>query len=196
MKKVLSFTAICLAFCCCCSLIGCSNNAKQNNREQNNREVIELTLENWREYLAYQETSNTSPVTQNSAFGLPYFTSEGTYTVRIYPISNAKFENVHIEVDLKISTLKYSSGEDASVPLSDRRTDDWYFVDKPYPSEDSSGFTSWTKSKSGTLSNNGEISFSESCKMLVAGFSSAHSTLEQAIMVTIREISGNVIIEK
>ncbi len=195
MKRILRFIAICLCVISFCSLIGCSNNT--NNAGSNNKETIELTTTNWEEYLAYQETSVTSPVTQTSLFGIPYYKSDGTYTVRFYSKSNVQFENVNITVELHISTYAYSSEDKSSISLSDRTPDDWYFSNEPYPKKDSFGGTHWEIIKNGTLSNNGEISFSEPCKMafLKTGWQT-YGTLESAIDVRIKEISGQIIIEK
>lgn len=195
MKKVLSFIAICLTFVFFCSLVGCASINK--NDEGSNKEVIELTTANWNEYLAYQEITNTSSVIQSSLLGFPYYKSEGTYTVKFYSTSDVKFENVNITIGLVIYTIAYSSSDKSGIALSDRIPDDWYFTNDPLPTKDSLGGTQWKIIKSGTLSNNGEISFSEPCKMAFMKTNwRNYGTLESAIDIVITDISGQIIIEK
>lgn len=202
MKKILRFIAIFLSIVSLFSLIGCFNNSNNedttNNNTSSNKEVVELTKSNWKEYLAYQESSITSPVTQSSLLGYPYYKSDGTYTIKFYSKSNVKFENVNIKITLYIFSLEYASEDKSSISLKDRSPDDWYFASKPIPRKDNSlGATFWEIIKNGTLSNNGEISFSEPCKMSFLKSSwKTYGTLEDAIDFYIEEISGQIIIEK
>ncbi len=195
MKKVLSFIAICLSFVFFCSLVGCVEINKSD--EDSNKEVIELTTDNWNEYLAYQEITNTSSVIQSSLLGFPHYKAEGTYTVKFYSISDVKFENVNITIGLVIYTIAYSSSDKSGIALSDRIPDDWYFTNDPLPTKDFLGGTQWKIVKSGRLSNNGEISFSEPCKMAFTKTDwRNYGTLESAIDIVITDISGQIIIEK
>lgn len=192
MKKNSKFIASFLSAIFFCSFVGCAD-------IKSNQKIIELTKDNWEKYLTYQKISDTTPVTSYNLYGITFYESSGTFTVKFYSKVDAKYENVNISLSLQIYTIKYSSAEKSSIALSDRAPDDWRFSNKPYPTKDSFGGTTWEKIKRGTLSTDGEISFSEPCKMLYSkplygGVN--YDSLEDAINVYVKEISGQVIIKK
>ena len=53
MKKIFNIMTTCLSIILFCSCVGCSN------QESANQEIIELTKDNWQEYLAYQKKTVT-----------------------------------------------------------------------------------------------------------------------------------------
>ena len=182
----------CLSIILFSSCVGCSNQGSAN------QEIIELTKDNWQEYLAYQKNSNTTPVTKRTLYGIPVYESTGTFTVEFYSTSNVKYENVNISISLIISTISYY-GDKSSIALKDRTPNDWYFTYAPSPELDSDGIlTYWEINKSGTLSNDGQISFSEPCKMLYMQLSpyGGYTSLDNAVIVDVREISGHVIVDE
>lgn len=195
MKKFFNIIATCLSIIFFCFCVSCTNNDQSPTTE-----IIELTKDNWKEYLTYQKTSNTTPVTRRSLYGITFYESSGTLTVKFYSKSNVKYENVNISISLEIYTIAYASDDKSSIALSDRIPDDWRFSNKTYPTKDSFGGTTWKKTKKGTLSTEGEISFSEPCEMLYAHqpiYGGVHyKSLEDAVWVYVKEISGQVIIEK
>ena len=193
MKKNSKFIASFLSAIFFCSFVGCAD------INISNQEIIELTKDNWEKYLTYQKNSDTTPVTTRNLYGITLYESSGTFTVKFYSKFDAKYENVNISLSLQIYTIAYSSAEKSSIALSDRIPDDWRFSNEPYPTKDSFGGTTWEKIKRGTLSTDGEISFSEPCEMLYSKplFGGVfYDSLEDAINVYVKEISGQVIIKK
>ena len=196
MKKFFNFIANCLSVIFFFTLVGCGNGDK-SNKDTPKQEVIELTIDNWEEYLTFQKIANTTPVTTSVLYGNTFYKSTGTFTVKFYSKSNVRYENVIISISLTIYTAAYCSGSQANISLCLRTPDDWAFENEPSPTKDSAGGTHWTIIKSGTLSNDGQIAFSEPCKMnyMQPLFGYAHyDSLENAVWVSINEISGQVII--
>jgi len=204
MKKNYGFVAICLSIMLICFLVGCKHgkNTSENvtNESDATHEIIELTMNNWENYLTFQNNSDTSPVTTRKLYGLTVYEATGTFKVNFYSKANVKYENVEISIELWISTIAYAFGDKASIAISDRRPDDWYFTSNPYPQSNETGFTYWIIKKSGTLSNEGEISFSEPCKMSYIKSSPygsvSYRTLDKAVSVHLKGISGQVVVDK
>lgn len=196
MKKILKIAATCLSAVLFYSSVGCANQNK-TNEDLRNKEIIQLTKDNWEEYLTYQKRSETTPVTTRSLYGVILYESTGTFFVDFYSKADVKFQNVKITIRLWVSTIAYY-GDKSSIALKDRIPDDWYFTCAPDPQVYES-LTYWEIIKSGTLSNEGEISFSEPCKMLYAKpavGSVRYQALEDAVWVSFKDISGQVIVDK
>ena len=193
MKKFITIIAICLSMILVCSFAGCSTPGDVNG-DSTNQNKIELTMENWEEYLACQETTATTPVRTGTLYGMTVYEAEGTFTVKFYSKSNVKFENVKITVQLSILSVDYY-GDKSSIPLRDRVPTDWAFTNSPDPQVEDTNFTYWRINKSGTLSNEGQISFSEPCELyyLKTHQYKDYMSLEDAIAVKVVEISGYVV---
>ena len=204
MNKKLIIIIICLSIALVLSLTICRNKNQTNSSTPKqesavNEETVELTLDNWENYLAYQEISDTTPVTTRNLYGFTLYESTGTYTINFYSKSNVKYENVSITVKLLISTTSYMFDEDKqSIALSDRTSDDWMFLNKSIANKEPNGYTTWHINRKGTLSNEGKISFSEPCKMNYIKkpipVTPLYNSLEVAIKVSVTEISGRVIV--
>ena len=187
MKKLLTITLTFSMFLLATLLVSC------NNFKQPTTEVVPLTLENWEEYLTCQESSNTTPVTQTTLFGFPVYESTGTYTIKFYSKTNVSYENVNITIQLEIASYAYPSS--SPLTLKERTPDDWKFTNNSTVGS-LSGKTYWRITKNCVLSNTGEFSFSEPCKMYYLKSSpfGSYKSLETAVNFTITEISGNVVV--
>lgn len=204
MKKFLNCITICLIFVFVGTIAGCNrtNNTNVNtttvNTTTETEETIDLTIDNWEEYLTYQKASTSTSVTTRSLYGYPVYESEGTFVVNFYSKTNASFKNVSISVQLQVFTIAYSNN--SSISLSNRVPDDWAFVNKSNVEASIEGYgTYWRIKKNGVLTNKGEISFSEPCKMSYVHSSYGsprYDTLDDAVSVKVKEISGQVIVPK